>query len=564
MATATAPQAAPQAAPATAPALNREDSRGIYADEQLAEALAYYRGGRCDKAEAAYQKVLRKDPANAGALHMLGLLALRKGRAERAVQLLIKAAKIAPGRPEILCDLGNAFKGMGRFREAIKAHRMVLTLLPDSPEAHSNLGAAYNAAGKAGKAVECFEHALKLRPKDPELLYNLGNGLIAAERYPEAEELLRRVVYEAPDHVRAQINLGVALKEQGRYDAALERLQKAVAAHPASAEAHWNHALTLLALGHVAEGWAEYEWRTALPGFAMLHPEGPQWQGEPLDGRTLLVHAEQGLGDTIQFARYLPLLKKLDGRVLFACPPRLHRLMKTISGMPEIASTERLPKHDLQSPLLSLPRLFDNGLPFQPAQPAYLVPDRARVQAWREALGEKQGLRIGIAWQGSTSYGNDARRSIPLMNFEPLRHIPGIELVSLQQGDGAEQLGDIGWRDRVRDFTEHMDREAAFLDTLAVMSQLDLVVTSDTSIAHLAGAAGLPVHVALAHLPDWRWGLRSDRSAWYPSMTLFRQARAGDWAEPFGRIAKSIVQNLVQTGAQNPAQNPPQNPPQFL
>ena len=527
-------------ASATAPSLNREDSRGIYADEQLAEALAYYRGQRFDKAEAIYRKILKKEPANAGALHMLGLLTMRKGRAERAVQLLIKAARTAPDRPEILCDLGNAFKGMGNHRDAIKAHRMVLSLLPESPEAHSNLGSAFNAAGKAGKAVECFEKAVKLRPNDPELLYNLGNGMIAAERYREAEEILRRVVYERPDHIRAQINLGAALKEQGRFDAAIERLQKAIAAHPESAEAHWNYALTLLALGRFEDGWREYEWRAVLPGFAMEHTDRPQWQGEPLDGRVLLVHAEQGLGDTIQFARYLPLLQKLDGRVLFACAPRMHRLLKSVPGMAELAPIDRLPKHDLQSPLLSLPRLFESGLPYLPRNPAYIAADRARTEVWREALGESGKVRVGIAWQGSPAYGNDGRRSIPLLGFEPLVRSAGVEIVSLQQGPGREQIAELGWESRVRDLTEHMDRDAAFVDTLAVMSALDLVVTSDPAIAHLAGAAGRPVRVALCHQPDWRWGLKGERSAWYPSMTLVRQTAPGDWAGVFDRIVAAL------------------------
>jgi tetratricopeptide (TPR) repeat protein len=260
-----------------APALNREESRGLYADEQLASALAYYRGGRYDRAGTIYKKVLKKVHENVGALHMLGLIAQKNGRGERAVQLLIKAAKLDASRLEILCDLGNAFKSLGGHKDAIKAHRMVLTMLPNSPEAHSNLGAAYNSAGKAGKAIVCFDSALKMRPNDIELKYNLGNGLVASERYDEAEEVLRQVVYEKPDHIRAQINLCAALKEEGRYDAAIRRHQKAINAVPDSAEAHWNLALTQLATGNYADGSNEYEWRSLLPGFAMEKMDRPQW-----------------------------------------------------------------------------------------------------------------------------------------------------------------------------------------------------------------------------------------------------------------------------------------------
>ena len=523
-----------------APALNREESRGLYADEQLASALAYYRGGRFDKAEAIYKKILKKDARNSGALHMLGLLAHKNGRSERAVQLLIKAAKLDPRRPEILCDLGNVFKALGRHKDAIKAHRMVLTILPNSPEAHSNLGAAYNAAGKAGKAVVCFESAVKMRPQDVELKFNLGNGFVTAERYEEAEEILRQVVYEKPDHMRAQINLCATLKELGRYDAAIHRYQKAIAVVPDNAEAHWNHALTLLATGNYKDGWNEYEWRSLLPGFAMQKMDSPQWQGESLDGRTLLIHAEQGLGDTLQFVRYLTLMQNLDGEVIFACPERLIRLLQPVSGNIHLVALGKRPAHDVQTPLMSLPRLFHKAMPFEPAAVGYITPDPARVTAWREKLGSSPGKRIGIAWQGSTGYQHDSRRSIPLLNFEPLARLDGVQLVSLQQGAGAHQVAEMPWRDRILDLTAKMDTDSAFIDTLAVMAALDLVVTSDTAIAHLAGAAGVPVCVALCHLPDWRWGLKGESSPWYSSMSLVRQEFAGDWAGVFRQIADSV------------------------
>ena len=527
---------------AIAPALNRETSRGLYADEQLASALAYFRGGRYDKAETIYKKILKKDAENIGALHMLGLLAQKNGRPERAIQLLIKAAKFDPRRPEILCDLGNTFKTLVRHKDAIKAHRMVLTMLPNSPEAHSNLGSAYKAAGKAGKAVICLESALKMRPKDVELKYNLGNGLVASERYEEAEETLRQVVYEKPDHIRAQINLCVALKEQGRYDAAIRRHQKAIAAVPDSADAHWNHGLTLLAMGNFADGWDEYEWRTLLPSFAMQAMDRPQWTGEILDGRTLLVHAEQGLGDTLQFVRYLSFLHETDGDVVFACPDRLIPLIQGFAADIRVVPLDKKVPHDIQTPLMSLPRLFHEALPFKPKGGSYLGPDANRITHWADQLGAGPAHRIGISWQGSTGYENDGRRSIPLLNFEPLARMDGVELVSLQQGEGSEQIAEMPWRDRITDLTADMDEDGAFTDTLAVMASLDLVVTSDTAIAHLAGAAGIPVFLALCHLPDWRWGLKGQSSPWYSSMRLFRQENAGDWTDVFDRISTAAAE----------------------
>jgi len=423
---------------AAAPALNRETSRGVYADEQMASALAYFRAGRTDKAEAIYKKVAKKDGRHAGVHHMLGVIARQNGMKERAVQLLIKAAKLDPQRPEILCDLGNAFKALGRHKDATKAHRMVLTLLPNSPEAHSNLGSAYKAAGKAGKAVACFENALKMRPNDIELKYNLGNGLIAAEQYDQAEDLLRQVVYENPQHIPAQNNLGAALKEQGRFDAAIKRYQKAIVANPASADLHWNLGLTLLATGQYEAGWTEYEWRCQLPDFAMLRMTRPRWDGLPLDGRTLVVHAEQGFGDCIQFARYLSQIDPDGGNVLFAVPPRMTSLMQGLESAIRIVSTDDIPTHDVQIPLMSLPQLYRDGLPFEHREGPYVSPLGDRVEFWKERLGPLSGTRIGIAWQGSRGYANDARRSVPLLNFEPIARLDGVALISLQMGDGTD------------------------------------------------------------------------------------------------------------------------------
>lgn len=536
---------------ASAPALNlnREDSRGMYADEQLAAALAYFRGGRYDKADEIYRKILKKNPANAGALHMSGLVALKRGRTERATQLLVKAAKASPDRPEILCDLGNAFKATGRHRDAIKAHKMVVDLLPKSPEALSNLGAAYKAAGKPELALEPLEAAVTLRPADPEFRFNLGNGLIAVERYEEAEAALRQVIYDKPDHVRAHINLGVSLKEMGKFDAAVERFSKAIAVSPDVPEAHWNMALMQLALGRFEEGWREYEWRGRLPGFAMQALDRPQWQGEPLNGRTLLVHAEQGLGDTVQFCRYLPKLASFGGKVIFACQDRLIPLIETLDGAPEIVPLSARPKHDVQTPLLSLPRFFNDGLPLLPDDRSYLSPDRARIAAAAEMLGPAKGLRVGIAWQGSDAYRHDARRSIPLACYELLARVDGVELISLQHGNGTEQISDIDWADRLTVLPEDIDADGAFLDTAAVIANLHMVVTSDTSIAHVAGAIGAPVTVALCNQPDWRWGYTSKTAPWYPSMRLVRQQKAHDWPGVFAEIARGLAQRIRGAGA---------------
>ncbi len=334
----------------------------------------------------------------------------------------------------------------------------------------------------------------------------------------------------------------------GKFDAAAERFAKAVAVSPDVPEAHWNMALMQLALGRYEEGWREYEWRSRLPGFAMQTLDRPQWQGEPLNGRTLLVHAEQGLGDTVQFCRYLPKLASFGGEMIFACQDRLIPLIETLDGAPEIVPLSARPKHDVQTPLLSLTRFFNGGLPLLPDRDAYLSPERPRVAAAARILGPARGLRVGIAWQGSDAYRHDARRSMPLACYELLARIDGVELISLQHGPGAEQIANIGWSDRLTVLPEETDADGAFLDTAAVMANLDLVVTSDTSVAHVAAAVGLPVTVALCHQPDWRWGLTSKTSPWYPAMRLVRQQKAHDWPGVFATIARGLAERTRRGG----------------
>jgi hypothetical protein len=295
----------------------------------------------------------------------------------------------------------------------------------------------------------------------------------------------------------------------------------------------------MLAQGRYGEGWRLYEWRRAMPDFAIRRINAPPWDGSLLGERRLLVHAEQGLGDTLQFIRYLPLLGAKGGNTVFMCPPALAPLLAGARHLPPLA-TEPPNRFDVEAPLLSLPQLLGIAEPYVPPGGAYLAPDPARIERWRSRL-PREGRRIGIAWQGSRDYRDDRRRSIPLPEFAPLAHLPGVRLVSLQKGGGSEQIAERPWREEITAFGDDLDRDGAFLDTAAIMAALDLVVTSDTAIAHLAGALGVPVSVALCHRPDWRWGVAGDRSPWYPAMRLFRQESPGDWAGVFARIAAALT-----------------------
>ena len=291
-------------------------------------------------------------------------------------------------------------------------------------------------------------------------------------------------------------------------------------------------------MGHLAEGWREYEWRwlkKELPHDMRRHETFPRWHGEPGQGRTLLVWPEQGLGDIIQFVRYLPLLRQRGWQVIFEVPSLLARLLDGLDGVAAVPYGDPLPPFDAQCPLLSLPLGFGTTLETIPASVPYVYAEPERRAFWRQRL-PKDGFRIGIVWQGSPIHSNDRHRSIPLKQFAPLSAIPGVRLVGLQKNHGLDQLAGLPEGMTVQTLGAEYD-EGGFPDTAALIMELDLIVSADTSVAHLAGALGRPVWVALPMVPDWRWLLNRADSPWYPSMRLFRQPERGDWDSVFHEIA---------------------------
>ncbi|MEE8332554.1 MAG: tetratricopeptide repeat protein [Alphaproteobacteria bacterium] len=499
--------------------------------------------GQLDKAEAMARKLARRGgETNPRAFHLLGLIARDRGRIGRAVQLFEKARDAAPTAPDILCDLGNTLKQDGRHDEAVACHRAVARLLPFSAPALSNLGIALNAAGQSDEALTHLSKSVELAPRDPEFRYNLGNALLTLGDAHAAEAAFRDALARAPGHVRSATNLGATLRRQGRLNEARDMLHQAVTAAPENADARWNLALAQLMAGDFAAGWENYEARRAMPGFAVRHFDAPGWDGALRNGRTLLVHAEQGLGDCLQFCRYLHRLDSTDGTVLFQAPDRLVPMLAPL--FPEISiigAGKRVPRFDLHAPLMSLPHLTGPAEPFWPRDGAYLRAEDPRVDYWRERLGASDGPTIAIAWQGNPDYETDKERSAPLAAFSPLAEIPGIRLIALQHGAGTEQIADVPWREKIVDLGDGIDADGAFLDSAAIMAIADAVVSTDTASLHLAGGLGFEALSPLARVPDWRWGLDGDTTGWYPSVTLFRQEKAGDWTAPFAQIAERIA-----------------------
>jgi Flp pilus assembly protein TadD len=473
-------------------------------EEALSAAWDAFRANDLDRAEWIYRMIVQQSPAVAHAWYMLGAVKHMQGRLAEAVAGYQEAIRLVPEFPEACNNLGVALYTMDRGDEAIAALRRALALRPDYSEAHNNLGNALD-----------------------------GRGALV-----EAETNYRRAAELSPDYAEALHNLGNVLRSQGRTEEALEYYDRALRLRPDRAEIHLGRALAWLERGDFERGWPEYEWRLKCPQFAIPAFRRPRWYGSPLEGRTILLYADHGLGDALQFVRYAPLVQQRGGRVIVVCGPPLARLLATCRGVERVVvAGEDPPDFAVYAPLMSLPGIFGTNSATIPSEVPYLAPDEGLVDAWRRRIGPADGLKIGIAWQGNPQNARDRARSFPLIRFEPIARRAGTRLFSMQKGHGVEQLPEIAGRFEVVDLGDELND---LMDTAAAIANLDLVITADTALAHLAGALGAPVWVALPFAPDWRWMTGRDDSPWYPTMKLFRQRRWGDWDEVFQRIAGAL------------------------
>ncbi len=488
--------------------------------------------GRLADAERAYRQVIAAAPRHADALHALGALALQAGLPDAAATLVGQAIDLKSAA-DFHLTRAHVFLALNRPHDAVQSCRVALRAKPGSAVAYQTLGHALSDRGDPDAAIEAYREALRLQADLPDLHNNLGTALRQANRLDEAEHELAN----APPDPGALVNLSSVQKERGAFDRAEATLRRALAIAPADPILQYNWSLLMLLLNRPAEAWAGWEQRFRAGAVPLPPHAQPQWIGDSLGQRSLLVHAEQGLGDTIQFCRYLP---AIAGSVAFEAPPKLIRLLLSNPAMP--AATPIPPERfDVVAPLLSLPARMRE----RPASPPYLFAEVDRAGTWQAYLG-RTGFRIGINWQGFSGRHEDKGRSIPLTAFRPLSAIPGIRLISLQTGEGAVQIDTAGFV--VETLLGLDDGPDAFIDTAAVMQCLDLVVTSDTSVAHLAGALGYPVWVALRAVPDWRWLIDRPDSPWYPSMRLFRQNRDGDWTAVFVAIANALMEQTHHRG----------------
>ena len=505
-------------------------------------ANAPRRQGKPDEAADHLQHSLRLLAASADGYYNLGNALREQGKLAEATACFQEAVRLRPEFAPAHNNLGVALEEQEKPAEAAASFEQAVRLRPDFAEAHNNLGNALRQLGCFEKAAASLEQALRLNLEDAQAHHNLGNVRQAQDRLAQAAACYEHALRLRPDYADAHYNLGIVLQLEGNYAQALAHLEQALQARPDFAEAHCNRSILRLLLGNLEQGWPEYEWRWRMRRFPPFPSKQVPWDGKPLEGRTILLHAEQGLGDTFQFIRYAALVKERGGTVLAACQPELLGVLSGCRGIDQLLPLgEALPACAVQAPLLSLPGLCGTTLATIPAQVPYLVADRERALHWRNDLAATSGFKIGICWQGSASHWNDRRRSVPLSQFAPVAEVPGIHLVSLQRGLGQEQWRLVSGDWPVLELADPPEElSEAWVESAALMCALDLVITVDTAVAHMAGALGVPVWLALPFNPDWRWLLEREDSPWYPSMRLFRQRRPGDWADVFARLAAEL------------------------
>ncbi|MBI3838475.1 MAG: glycosyltransferase family protein [Planctomycetia bacterium] len=476
--------------------------------ESLQAALRFQQAGRFVEAERLYRQMLLANPRDCEALHGLGLLALHLGRPDITIQHITQAIGIDGQQASFHNNLGEAYRATGRMPEARACYEKALQLNPAYGPAAFNLGLLLHSRGQSAEAQRAYELAARLMPGLPEVHYYLG----------------------------------ASLHDQGRLAEALDCYETSLRLRPNYPEPHFNRSLVYLTQGRFLEGWQEHRWRAKCKKHPPRTFRQPLWNGEPFANRTLLVYTEQGLGDTFQFVRYLPLVQQRGGKVLLEVQESLVPLLQTSGIERLIATGTDLGAFDLQAPLHNLPGIFQTTTENVPRDVPYLRADPKLVEIWRDRLSKFGGFKIGLAWQGEKALEYDRSRSIALKEFAPLAATPRVQLFSLQKKAGTEQLAEVADQFTVHDLGEKLDEgSGAFMDTAAVIKNLDLVVTADTSIAHLAGALGVTTWVGLPTPPDWRWLLEREDSPWYPTVRLFRQATPGNWAEVFARMAGELA-----------------------
>lgn len=567
---------------------NTDSASSIFKKQQLTDdinkAVQLHQTGNLSEAKAIYERVLKVDSGNLDSIHLLGLIEYQSGNSQAAISLFSRAMSINPHLPDIHNNLGLALMGQGKLQEAINCFKEAMRLDPDFVKAYFNLGNVFKEQKKFSDAVEHYNRALDLAPEFPEVCNSLGNVFKEQGKYEEALEQYRKAISLRPDLAEPYNNIGAVLDEQDKLsdavqyykkalqlnpgyadaywnignllflkecklDEAIEHYQEAIRLRPNFSEAHFHRGLALLLKGNFKEGWPEYVWRFGQnieKNASYNNFTKPLWDGSSLKGKRIVVSSEQGAGDCIQFIRYLPLLKELGAYIIFECYGKLLKLFDGFNSIDFLVEgpfpAESDIAYDYFVPLLCLPQIFKTNTDTIIKNTPYIASNPELVKQWGNKINS-DSFRVGIVWEGTRTHFNDRNRSFDLSVFEPLTSMSGVSLYSLQkeitseQSNLLEEMNIIALGDSLEDFSY----------TAAAIENLDLLISVDTAVVHLAGAMGKPVWTLLPFVPDWRWLLKRDDSPWYPTMRLFRQTRPGDWKSVIIQIKDELEKILEQT-----------------
>jgi tetratricopeptide (TPR) repeat protein len=496
--------------------------------------------------------VLSRSPSEVRALCLLAAMAADERRIEEGMQWAARAVAADPRSAAAHYAMGRIREAAGLYAEAESSYREATRLDVAHAKAHNNLGCMLHIQGRLDEALACYRRALELDPSQPEANQNYAAIARDADARQRAIEGYVRQTVASPGDAGAFTNLATTYAEFGRHDEALASFDRAIALDPGRAEAHFGRSLVLLLRGDYARGWEEYEWRLRIGAFsspAQRFPQ-PMWDGRRIDDGSILVHAEQGFGDVLQFVRYAPLLAQRCAAVILECQTELKSLLQGTRGVHHlVARGEALPPFKVHVPLMSLPRIFGTTLESIPWEGPYVHADPKRVEQWRQLVGPRSGarLRVALNWSGNPRFAGNRSRSILLASLAPLARVAGVVFYSVQKGEAAAQAVSPPAGMKLVDLTGHI---RDFADTAALLSLMDLFVTVDTAVAHLAGAMGIPAWVMLSRVPDSRYHLERSDNPWYPAMRLFRQEQDGDWAVVVERVLQALEERV---GAQAPA-----------
>ncbi len=525
----------------------------VEAHNNLGNALRHL--GRKEEALGYYRKAIEIEPDYAAAHNNLANLLKDLDMLDDAVIHYQMALKHENGSAEIFYNFGTALKDLGDIEGAIEQYSKAISINPGFAAVYNNIGNIYKEKNKIDDALVYYQKAISLKPDFAEAYNNIGDVYRMHGKFYKAEEQCRKAIQLKPGDERFYLTLGNIFLGQGIFDEAEAQYERASDMKPGFADAHYNRGIVLLMRGEFEEGWREYKWRFRSKEIARhigyRYGEIPSWDGSPLDGKKILVVTEQGMGDHMQFLRYMPLLKQSGGRVVFECRAELMRLFEGYESIDDLWEEDSSDisdiKPDVCVQLLSLPLIFGTTLNNIIADAPYLTVDPAAKAKWNSRF-DHDLFKVGLVWSGNPSHKNDHNRSCRLSDFAPLASVPGVAFYSLQKGG----MGGNGLKPpagmQIEDLGKDLDD---FYDTAGVIENLDLVISVDTAVVHLAGAMGKPVWTLLPFVPDWRWMLDRDDTPWYPTMRLFRQPGHKDWESMMKDVVSKLEMKVHLKGALN-------------